>query len=337
MNDYVPTWDDPLGPNAWTRLNWDGMEELHEALTMIVALSPRQQLKAVGTGFVVSRFEGGAVCVTAAHNFYQGVHQVQFPHKGHHPSTPTEFQPNFERVELAKTRAVFRKGNEVIFAMITGAVWDKERDLCVFEVEPCEGDRSCFDPREFRIAAEQPRQGQMVAVLGYAGIENSYEDHESGGTIASRLEVRAGMVSSVGVGLLVPGRVAETTIPVFPGMSGSPAVFWGDIGKVPLVFGLVCSDLEETNFADKEDFTRPGQSQISMLDVTRVTLADGKLEVVMRIGPIAASLGDIRTPFFETVEGSIQVHTPRPGDRIQLRNAELENREVAAEQEDGLS
>lgn len=335
MNDFVPTWEDPLGANAWTRLNWEGMEELHGALTMIVAISPQQQPTAIGTGFVISRFDGGAVCVTAAHNFYRGIHQIQFPYQRHHPSTPAEFQTNFERVELAQTRAIFRKGNDTIFANIIGAFWDKHRDLCVFEVEPCGEDRSCFDPKEIRIAAEHPRQGQIVAIIGYAGIENSFDGHELAGMIKSRLEVRVGTVNSVGEGILVRGCVAETTIPVFPGMSGSPAIIWGAFDKVPLVFGLVSSDPEESNIEVKDDFTRPGHSQVSMLDIERLSLSEGRLEVGLRIGPIAAAIGHIKTSFSATVEGSTQVEPSLPNDRIYLHNTELENREVAARLEDG--
>jgi len=278
------------------------MDELHDGLTMIVALSPSQHLQAIGTGFVVSRFEDGAVCVTAAHNFFLGIHRVQFPHGRHHHSTPAEFQPNFERVELARTGAIFRKGNNVIVARITGACWDKRRDLCVFETEPQEGDRPRFHPREIRIAAEQPRQGQKVAILGYAGIENCVDDHETAGMIASRLEVRVGTVCSIGEGLLISGRVAETTVPVFPGMSGSPAVIWGGFKDIPLVFGLVSSDAEATDPAEKDDFSRPGRSHVSMLDVERVTFSNDALAVRIKIGPLAAVLGRMRSPFYHAVQ-----------------------------------
>lgn len=302
MDDFVPTWDDPLGPNAWTRLTWPEMVNLHNCLVTLVALTPCNRVRPVGTGFILNLVEGGAICVTAAHNFYLGIHRIQFPNSGHHHSTLPEFQPNFERVDLTRVFSIFRNGESLTFAPVTGACWDKHRDFCVFEARPHEEDLTGFNPQMISISPEQPKLGQKVAIMGYAGLNDYVVDISSAGTIESRLELRIGTVASITSGVLVPGLVAETTIPVLPGMSGSPGLIWRKFSDPPLVFGFVSSDPESVW---KDDFTSTGQSQLSLLEIESVKCLENQRTFKIAIGPVACMLGKLSSTFYPSLDGIV--------------------------------
>lgn len=297
MDNGALTWDDPLGANLWTRLTWPQMDGLHQGLVLVTAIDARNKVRAVGTGFVVSRIGDIAVCITASHTFYAGIHRVQYPHMLHHPSTPREFIRNFERVDLKGVFAIFRRGEDVVAAPIHAAVWDKHRDLCVFEAEPAEKDRPRFDPLPLLIASTPPSEGQKVAVFGYAGIDHEEDEEQGKGSIASRLEFRVGRIESISKGMLVDGVVATTTIPFYSGISGSPAILFDPPGTTPTVFGFASSDGEPVEDADKENFLISGTGQISILETSVIRLAGNKLLVHLRIGPIAAVIGTMRSGF----------------------------------------
>lgn len=297
MDRDAPTWDDPLGSNRWTRLTWPEMESLHQGLVLVTALDTQNRLRAVGTAFVVSRIGGTAVCITASHTFYGGIHRIQNPHVLHHPSTPPEFIRNFERVDLKGVFGIFRRGDDVVAAPIVGAVWDKSRDLCVFEAQPPDEHHARFDPVPLRIAQTLPSEGHKVAVIGYGAISHKDPDEQGRGGIASRLECRVGRVEMISRGLLVKGLVATTTIPVYSGMSGSPAILFDPPGDQPTVFGFVSSDGEPAEASDKEDFSIAGNGQISLLDVAAEPEGQFGTAFHLRIGPIAASIGTIQSRF----------------------------------------
>lgn len=311
MPEYQPTFEDPLGPNTWTNLTWPGMEGLHSGLAMLVGWDAGIRLRCVGTAFIISARGSYAVCGTAAHNFYSGLYKAQNPFTRHAPSTPTEFIANFETVDLRRCHAVYRNGDAIHACDITGAVWDKKSDLCFFEMEPQTARDDFFFQAEWPLSLLEPAEGDMVGVLGYAGMDVTSEDGAPGawrGEISSQLMLRVGRVTSVkDGGVMTRGRCVETTIPVFGGMSGGPAFIWTAPPEFPKVFGLVSSDPEDpANDASlKNDFSVPGRSTAVAFPIEDGGLRETDQHFLIRIGPLDAVIGQqLRVPFYADPDGA---------------------------------
>lgn len=302
LNSYEPTWEDPLGPNAWTTLTWPGQEAMHCGLATIIGLGPRSELGLVGTGFIISAQGNYALCATAAHNFWQGLHRVQTPRPRHHRSALPEFVAGFDGVDLDRAKVIYRHGDAVRSCAMTGAVWVKRSDICFFEIETEAPSHTDFLQGEWLIADQEPRVGDIVGVAAYSDMSVTPADPGSAlsaGQIQSRLTMRVGRVTEVrDSGLLTQGRCVETTIPVFGGMSGGPAFLWGGDGP-PRAFGFISSDPEdpELNGAAKHDFSVAGRSTVAILsNESEETLRADKV-VSLRLGPIDSVLGSLRTAF----------------------------------------
>jgi hypothetical protein len=269
---HQPTWSDPIGDNAWNDLHWPGINGLKESLVSLVAFDERQIPHCIGTAFLVSSRGRSAACVTAAHNLYAGVSRVQYPAR-HHPSTPLEFIPNFERVDLDPTRfwALYQKGERPEACAVKSVVWDKRADVAVLTIEYREPSDADFVQGEWSMDGGAPTEGQLVGVAGWGSMTGRLVDADgvrSAGEIERRLILRVGRVTAVQSDApMISGHSVETTIPVFGGMSGGPAFIWREWNERPTAFGFVSSDPEEFSVDVKNDFAIPGRSTIGVLPV----------------------------------------------------------------------
>lgn len=274
---------------------------MHSGLTTILGLGPRNEVALVGTGFIISARGSYAVCATAAHNFWQGLHRAQNPNPRHHRSALPEFVASFDQVDLARAKVIYRCHNRIVSCKITGAVWVKRSDMCFFEIEAEFPHETDFLQGEWPIADREPVIGDLVGVIGYSdmrAVASTPGSALSAGQIESRLTLRVGRILELrDGGLLAQGRCAETTIPVFGGMSGGPAFLWGD--SAPTVFGFISSDPEDpiTDGELKHDFSTAGLSTVMILPTEQQVTSGHDRHVSVRIGPIDAVVGSMRTTF----------------------------------------
>lgn len=295
------TWDNPLGSHSWVTATWPGQDNFHSGLVMIVAASAKRDLRCVGTGFIVSARDSFAVCITAAHNFWSGVHGVQHPHPRHHPSTPNEFIANFEAIDLSAAHAVYRHAGRIHWCRITAAAWDKRGDFAVFEVETSTPRPSDFRQGEWRFASEQPLKHDVIGIAGYADMASRLDDEICGlasGTLESRLLVRIGRVTEIMEdGIMMRGRQIETTIPVYAGMSGSPVFAWGRYAEGPRVIGFLSSGDDDPthHLVEAENFDLPGRSIARLLPQTTIGSIDERTTHELRFDHIDAVLGTFRS------------------------------------------
>lgn len=296
-NPYQPTWDDPLGPNAWSDINWPGQEAMHAGLVMLVALDHMERLRCVGTGFIVSAQGRFAICATAAHVFYSGVSNAQNPVSRRAASALPEFIAGFESVAIDNGRlhAIYRHADRIVGCRVVGVTWDKQTDTAFFDIETPDPRDDDFVQGEWVVDGSEPKVGDFVGVVGYAQMEATPVDHPDGlpaGEIQSQLLVRVGRVTELNEGgIFVRTRCAETSIPVFGGMSGGPAFLWQDWGKPPTAFGFISSD-PESDVASKHDFSEPGRSSIVMLNAS--TEVQGPVRFVQMNLRLDALVGSLR-------------------------------------------
>ena len=283
----------------WNEAEIEDRTMFNMGIISLMAFDPDQSPRLIGTGFVIQANGSSAIAITAAHNF-DGVRKVLQPHERHHPTTPREFLGELKSLEIDQTRvrAVCFDGSGVDVSLISWAVWDKRADIAVFAVAHQNNDANFFKGR-FLLSDSAPVIGDEVPLIGFADMETSEGLHDGSRpqefTVKRRLVLRCGRVTDVHPRghILCKGPCIETSIPVFPGMSGGPAARLGREGAI-LPFGVISSDFS----ADREDKNlknTPGSSIVALLGATFGYAADGtKLAVVKLIASEILSEGQIR-------------------------------------------
>lgn len=241
-------------------------------MLQILAFDPHGNPKLIGTGFVVGVSENKAVAITAAHNFHEGVVKIQNPSKRHHPSTPLEFLPDSEEIHVdpKKLRAIFRYGKIVDLCTIDFAVWERSTDFSFFAFTPQNSEITTPQIKELSIQKVEPKEGGIVAMLGFRGMATTpIQEHEgiTHFSTKSQFICRVGRIKKIyrDGHLLCKGPCLETTIPVFPGMSGGPVFLLPEKGAPIIPFGLVSSDPDAPD-EEKDNPKIPGSSIVSLLD-----------------------------------------------------------------------
>jgi hypothetical protein len=255
-------------------------------LGSIIAWDEKRNATLVGTAFLVDIHEGKAIAITAAHNF-SGIQQAQRPFRTHHASTLPEFLGNMDKVDLdkKKVRVICSRNGSIEVAIVTLAGWDKSQDIGFMLLEP-QVNKDFFSST-ISLRATPPQIGEEVALLGYSdmGLEDqSMQGDESESLrMKRRLLLRKGTITAEYPDghLLCRGPCVETSIPVFPGMSGGPALLLGENGKAICAFGLISSDSNGSD-EEKNNFSLRGNSIVALLHAETKQTNNGKEVVAVK-------------------------------------------------------
>jgi len=282
--------DDVLAGFEWNEASITQRARFLEGLVSLIAFGPDRSPKPIGTGFIVAASGNSAIAVTAAHNFSEGIRQVQNPEPGRHPTALAEFLPRGEEISLdrKKVRAIYVAGERVEICVMGFAAWDRTADVAVFALRPQDvNDKTVFKAFH-QLGGVAPQVGEVVGLLGFGGMEIGHEYRDGKGfesaMLASRLVLRAGRVKARHEAghLLCRGPCLETTIPVFPGMSGGPVFCLPEADRPINPFGLISSDPEEP-INLKNDRSRAGSSIVSLLPHEIVSDTGEKREIVIEL------------------------------------------------------
>jgi len=278
-------------PNGW---HWNQAEleprhEFNDGLISILAFDDQRRPRPIGTAFIIAAFPDGAIGCTAAHNF-NGIRQVQTPRQRHHPSTLEEFLPRASQIDLdrKRVRAVYVYGNNIEMATIGWAVWDESSDVAYFSLLP--QDQAALNTFKSRLELEskEPQISAEVVALGYKDM--SVDNEVRGGTghesfrFGRQLIMRCGRISGVHMEghRLCGGPCVETTIPVFPGMSGGPIILAGNQEGPVRPFGVISSDpFDEAS--NKMDRSIAGSSIVPLIGAQVTVSEDGKSTSLLQL------------------------------------------------------
>lgn len=250
-------------------------DSLHGALVTLLAFAPDRSPALIGTAFIVGAYGNRAIAFSAAHNFHEGVKRVQKPNPSHHLSALREFLPAFDEIAIdgKRLRAIYVADGRVEVCVVLGVLWNEPSDVAIMLL----GTQDLKGPPMFRehLQLEQyrPLIGDEVCVLGYAdmALEMSVRDGPlEMFTVKSRLVLRAGRIKAVHPEghILCRGPCIETTIPVFPGMSGGPVFLTPKQQKDFLEpFALISHDPDES-VEHKNDRFIEGSAVAALLPIT---------------------------------------------------------------------
>lgn len=260
---------------VWNQAEIELAHPLNEGLLSLLAFDGNRRPRLIGTAFIVSAQGDFAIAVTAAHNF-DGIAQIQQEVKPkRHPSALQEFLPTGEEISLdrQKVRATYMAGDHVEMCILGWATWDRRTDICFFSVAPQDkSEVPKLFQAEMQVDGNLPSIGDEVAVLGFADMEVMH--HQRDGlreefSISRRLVLRKGFVTQAFPEghILCRGPCIETTIPVFPGMSGGPVMRLGNAGEPMMPFGVISSD-PEVPLEQKNNRLVAGNSIVAVLNAT---------------------------------------------------------------------
>lgn len=289
---------------AWNQAELEPAHPLNSGLLSLIAFDSNRRPRPIGTAFIVFAKGDFAIAATAAHNF-DGIAQIQQEAKPRcHPSALQEFLPNGEQITLdrQKVRAIYLAGNHLEMCILGWAAWDQKTDICFFSV--ASQDKSTVPnlfQAELQIDDNLPSIGDEVAVLGFADM--TVMQHQRDGlkeeSIISRpLVLRKGFVTQIFPEghILCRGPCIETTIPVFPGMSGGPVMRLGNFGDPIMPFGIISSD-PEVPLEQKNNMLIPGNSIVALLDATVNLGAAGERIVQLKLAQSVGAINPEFTPF----------------------------------------
>jgi hypothetical protein len=267
--------NDPLQGFKWNEHPDAGSLGFHDFMVLLITLDEGRPTP-IGSGFVISTYDDHAVCITAAHNFWEGVRRAQNPHPIASSSMPDFLRLDNIALERKKIRAIYQNGDQIEVCILGFAVWDKSTDLAIFTIA-----RQSPGPRLFdcfaKLVEVVPAKGDLIGVLGYSelSVENVPSSDGVRSKMTRRLLLRVGTVTAVHNDghSLTRGPCVETSIPIYGGMSGGPAFLLPPPGGEIVPFGVLTSDPDDP--ADlKLDRSRSGSSIVSQL-MLRVTGDDG--------------------------------------------------------------
>lgn len=255
----------------WNEL--EGVATVRQGLAVLMASEPTGKLQPIGTAFIVKCFDKTAIAITATHNL-EAIRSLQATRARHHPSTPPEFISGCSAIDIThpKIHAIAFNGDRLRSCKILWAVAVERTDTSIVCLDS--SDEPNFFVGEFLLSARNPAPGDSIAVLGFSGMcetpasQNSTNPSHFGFQL--RVLVRTGKVTQAHPNghLLCKASCLESSIPVFPGMSGGPAFFFSEQYRSIEVFGIICSDSVFLDESLKYDRSKPGQSTIALIDRT---------------------------------------------------------------------
>jgi len=288
--------EEPLFGFPWNQANLDPL--FNRGLLTVIAFDEDGRPHPLGTGFVISRDDRKAVCMTAAH-VITGLRNLQAPPPRHAMSALPEFLPPPRNIDLSRQllRAIALEGDRVEVLVVEGAIVDESRDIAVITVALQDEQSGPFFSHEFEVDDVDPSNGDLVCILSYGGLNSGTfvtdGDHYREFQISRSPILRVGTVIErhpSGYGLC-RGPCIETTIPVYSGMSGGPVFAFGQPGQPMRPIGLVCSD-PDIDGPDKEDRTKAGSSIVAMLPC-RVEVNSSGARLVKLVFSNGEAVGEI--------------------------------------------
>lgn len=264
--------EDPLHGFYWNEGNGNLSALLKGSFLQLLAFDPNGHPKLIGTAFIIGTEGKLSVAATAAHNFEE-VKRLQKPNLRHHATTPPEFLPNIEEIEVnpKKLRAIFSSDGHVDLCNINYAIWDQSTDFAYFTFSPQFPKTTNRLLKEMTIKKVSPKVGDLVGLLGFRGMATSplfRQGKTQGFQTKGDLVCRIGSVTEIhGEGhILCRSPCLETSIPVFNGMSGGPAFLVPKANHPIVPFGLISTENETSE--EKNNKEIPGTSIISLLNPT---------------------------------------------------------------------
>jgi len=272
----------------WDQLDLgEGFSQFNQGLVTILAWDSTRSPAPIGTAFIIGSFGETAIALTAAHVF-KGVRDVQQPYQRHHPSALPEFLGDVDEICLdrKRVRALCCDHQGLEIATITWAVWDKKSDIGILNLRVQTEGKKFFETR-YLLNDQPPVVGEEVCVLGYADMSVSKEhkeDNQESFDIKRRPILRKGRITAIHPEghLLCRGPCIETSIPVFPGMSGGPVFRVGSAGEQILPFGLISSD-SESDVETKNNRLISGATIVALLGAELVQKSMQENHAVLRL------------------------------------------------------
>jgi len=267
----------------------ENFHPLNNGIVMLLSFTPKRSPRPIGTAFIIGAYGSSAIGITAAHNF-QGIADIQTPHRKHHSTALPEFLSGAQALDFdrKKVRAICSENGEIEASVIVWAIFDKDSDIAFFSIIPQNNENKSFFKSAFILDDSIPKIGDEIAVLGLAHMDVPLEERNKNGQerfhIARQLILRRGKVTNIHSEghFLCRGPCVETSIPVFPGMSGGPVMIFGETGEPIKPFGLVSSDPENDDRI-KNNRSISGSSIIALLKPKVKFNAEGQREAILRL------------------------------------------------------
>lgn len=249
----------------------EGAEELRHGLAVLMASDQNGKLQPIGTCFIVKCFDRIAIAMTATHNL-EAVRSLKMHRPRHHSSTPSEFISKSGPIDLSQSaiHVVAFKGGLLKSCKVLWAIAVEKTDTSIVCLDS--SDEPNFFSKEFLLSARNPVVGDSIGVLGFSDMRESAKSQQSAEPGFYQFELRVLVRTGKVVGLHPNGHLLckagciESSIPVFPGMSGGPAFFFSAQERSIEVFGIICSDSAFEDGSTKYDRSKSGQSTITLID-----------------------------------------------------------------------
>lgn len=243
-------------------------DSLNNGLITLLAFDRSDQPTPIGTAFVITDSGDALIAVTVAHNF-DGIHRLQVDTRKHHPTALPEFLPDPEPLNLDSSQLIaicFSDGNLHV-GSLAWVCYDRKSDIAVCAIEKNKNDM--FSSGVFELDEKVPKVGDEVAVIGYAKMQSDGKDIDEDTksfTLARNLLMRKGRITNIYPDghLLCRGACVETSIPIYPGMSGSPVMLVVGEGEIMKPFGVVSSDPQDEDVV-KLDRSIAGSSIVALI------------------------------------------------------------------------
>jgi len=243
-------------------------DSLNNGLITLLAFDRGGQPTPIGTAFVITDSGDALIAVTVAHNF-DGIHRLQVDNSKYHPTALPEFLPDPEPLNLDSSQliAICFSNGDVHVGSLGWVCYDRKSDIAVCSIEKNKNDM--FSSGVFELDERIPQVGDEVALIGYAKMQSDGENINADTksfSLARNLLLRRGRITNIYPDghLLCRGACVETSIPVYPGMSGSPVMLMMAEGEPMKPFGVVSSDPKDEDTI-KLDRSTAGSSIVALI------------------------------------------------------------------------
>jgi hypothetical protein len=278
---------EPVIPNGW---QWNEAvlergDALNAGLLSLMVIGHDLVPVLIGTAFFVTADGYKGTAISAAHCF-QHIHTILHPNKRHHATTPIEFLPPPEQVDLKQAKAIYIKDEKVYVCPIEIAIWDSATDLAVLTVL-APGDEPELFRDFFWMTDEVPNVGDQIAMIGFGEMK---VQGGTTGTMERRLILRIGYVEEIfrEATYLLKSPSIQTSIAVYSGMSGGLiARYDPSAGIKPFAFISHAPDPQPNT-----DRSLSGHSVGSILKAKLVPIADKKQYVEIEVNDVRVGRTD---------------------------------------------
>lgn len=235
--------------------------DLEACVGTLLHFQNNDELGVLGTFSVLAAGNGQVLGVSATHSFDE-----LRKHEGNRGFVfqPPNIEPTSSKLDkllpLKNVKAMLRFGEEIILASVPLVWTNNDHDTAVFIAE-----NEAF-PRKFpriEIDLDFPKIGEEIVIVGY--VHTIGEAKKGRFSLERAIALRREKISDVHFAKNRLGKVLtfETTIPVEPGLSGSPVFRFSESEKPMAAIGVVSSDFSEPSAFSSH--TISGMSTCSMM------------------------------------------------------------------------